>query len=220
MSHASSARANVVRLVVALSLICLILGHQLVYLATYGVRTGAELALTGHDLQWSAAVATVAVLAVGLLAFAVRELLRLSREARPASGVMVDPRIAGAWHLLRDLLALWLPTLLFTLVLFVLVENGERLAAGLPAPGLNVLGAAGYHDSLLIFEIVAAFVTLVAALYRWRREVLVARIAALRRRWPRHGPTAIARRLDDRPRQPAALTLRPPGRAPPLFVAA
>jgi hypothetical protein len=218
MSHASSARASIIRLAVALSLITLVLAHQLVYLATYGAQAGAALASTGHDLGWSLTVISVALLAIGLTGVAVGELLRLSRRARPAAGLVVEPRISGVRHLARDLSALWAPTFLMAAVLFVLLENGERLAAGLPAPGLSVLGASSYHDPLLIFELVSGVVALVAALYRWRRDVLVALICALRRRWPRSHATSLPPFLET-VAQPSSFALRPPGRAPPLLLA-
>jgi hypothetical protein len=218
MSHASSARASTVRLAVALSLITLVLGHQLVYLATFGAQTGAELASTGHDLRWSLTVVSAVLLAIGLVAVALRELLRLSRRARSAAGLASDPRISGVRHLARDLFALWVPTFLVAVLLFVLLENGERLAAGLPAPGLAVLGATTFHDPLLIFELLSGLVALVAALYRWRRDVLAALVRALARRWPRSLAAfrPPARTIFPRP---SALALRPPSRAPPLLLA-
>jgi hypothetical protein len=216
MSHAASARRGTFRLAAALSLITLVLGHQLVYLATYGAQTSVELARTGHDLQWSVTVASVALLAFALAAFALRELLRLTRQARPAAGLVIDPRISGARHLMRDMFVLWVPTFIVAAALFVLVENTERLVARLPAPGLTVLSASTFHDPLLIFELLSGAVAFVAALWRWRRDILVERIRVLARRWPR--PHALfVRPADDAPIRPSALTLRPPGRAPPLL---
>ena len=207
-----------VRLAVALSLITLVLAHQLVYLATYGARAGVELARTGHDVQWSLTVASVALLTNGMAALAVRELVRLSRQACSAAGVAVDPRTSGARHLARDMFVLWIPTFVAAAALFVLVENAERLAAGLPAPGLAVLSASTFSDPLLIFEFVSGVVALVAALYRWRRDVLVARIRAVTRRWPRARATFLPA-ANQIIRQPSAFALRPPGRAPPLLAA-
>jgi hypothetical protein len=207
-----------VRLAVALSLITLVLGHQLVYLATFGAQTGAELALTGHDLRWSLTVLSAALLALGLAGIALRELFRLSHQARSAAGLAIDSRISGIRHLARDLFALWVPTFLMAVFMFVLLENGERLAAGLPAPGLAVLGATTFHDPLLIFESLSGLVALVAALYRWRRDVLVARIRALARRWPR-SRAAFALAPDETIVPPSRSSLRPPGRAPPLLLA-
>jgi len=207
-----------VRLAVALSLITLVLGHQLVYLATFGAQAGAELASTGHDLRWTLTVLSAALLAIGLVVVALRELLRLSRRARSAAGLAIDPRIWGVPHLARDLFALWVATFLMAVVLFVLLENGERLAAGLPAPGLAVLGATTFHDPLLIFELLSGLVALVAALYRWRRDVLVARIRALARRGSR-SQVAFALAPGETITRPSIIALRPPGRAPPLLPA-
>jgi endonuclease/exonuclease/phosphatase (EEP) superfamily protein YafD len=215
MPHASHPRPGAGRLALALSFIAFVLGHQLIYLATFGADAGVELARTGHDMQWTLTVAMVVLLALGLATWAARELLRLARQAGATNQLAIDLPDAGIVHLVRDLLQLWLTSFAIALVFFVLFENGERLAAGLPAPGLAVLGSSSFTDPVLIFELVALATSLVAALYRWRRAVLVARIAAARRRWPRHASSAIPTAPDDNVRHALATRACPPGRAPP-----
>ena len=76
------------------------------------------------------------------------------------------------------------------LVLFVVVENLEHVSVGLPAPGLAVLGSYQYHSVVGVFAAISFLAALVDALYRWRRDVLVARIEAARARLQRR-PTAV-----------------------------
>ena len=90
---------------------------------------------------------------------------------------------AGRWtDLAGDLLRAWSFILPVALVLFVGVENLEHVSVGLPAPGLSVLGSSQYHSVFGVFLLVSLLAALVDALYRWRRDVLVARIAAARAR--------------------------------------
>jgi hypothetical protein len=165
-------------LIGALSLITYVVGHQLIFAATYGAGAIGALARTGHDVQWSTAVVTVALFAVALAALALREINRLTRQARQVAVESFTHDDARPHALLRGALALWLPTVLIALALFVVAENIERVAAGLAAPGLGVLGGTDYHFTLVIFGAVSAAFALVAALYRWRRAALLEAIAA------------------------------------------
>ncbi|MGH2465641.1 MAG: hypothetical protein ACRDGI_09275, partial [Candidatus Limnocylindrales bacterium] len=102
------------------------------------------------------------------------------------------------------------------LALFVGVENIEHLSVGLAAPGLAVLDSAQYHSVIFVFAAISLLAALVDALYRWRRDILVARIQAARARLDRR-PTAVVRcGLPWLDRSHASVTgTRISGRAPP-----
>jgi hypothetical protein len=202
-------------LVLALSLITFVAAHQLVFVATYGDDAEAALTRSGHGDQWSLTVVLVGVMAVVLVGLAVRELVRLSREARrlgQGAGELAEDTAAD---LARDALTIWVATLLLSLLVFVLVENLEHLSHGHGLPGVVVLLSDEYHYLLLVFGLVSGLISLVASLYRWRREVLVQRIAAATRGWPRPRHVGTGR-VPILAARSACLRLLPPGRAPPL----
>ena len=168
--------------------VAFVLAHNLVFLASYGAAYQNALTRTGHDAAWNTAV--VAVLGLGLLLFAsavwrLHVLGLLARgSARPAYQAGGTTGFAG--HLGE----LWLRLTLVTTIWFVVQENLEHRGAGEPLPGLSVLGSSEYPNALIILAAVALGVAVVGALFRWRRDVLVARIAAARQRWRRTpGPT-------------------------------
>ncbi len=191
------------------------LGHQIVYLIQYGANAGSALARTGHDGQWTFAVATIVSLATLLVIAAGVELRRLGARAR-SIGEQVGPR-GSLSALALDIVPLFFAVLLLSLALFLVVENLEYVSAGLEAPGATLLISPVHQETLIVFELVSFAVALVAGLYRWRRDVLIelielaGRQAPLRRpdlwsKWPAVivAPTIIVR-------------ARPPGRAPPAL---
>ena len=201
----------------ALALVVFALAHNVVFLVTFGDGSGQALTRTGHGFHWTATVVVVAILALALAAAGALRLAQLSRLARDLNEGTVSIERTGTRDLWVHLVRAWLLILGCALVLFVGAENAEHIAAGLPAPGLSVLGSGGYHLALPIFAAVALVAALIDALYRWRRDVLVARIAAARARWAR------ARRSASRPEIPwverrhgAIAGHRLAGRAPPL----
>ncbi len=175
--------------VAASALVAFVLAHDVIFLVTYRGGTGAALLRSGHDERWTSTVIVVAVLAVGLLATGVARLVELARLAGALD--TGSSRIRhGRTYLLRHLLRGWLIVFTLTVVLFLGVENLEHLSVGLPAPGLGVLRSPEYQAAPLILAAVSLLVALVEALYRWRHEVLVARIAAARARWARSSGAA------------------------------
>lgn len=200
-----------------LSLAALILGHHLVFLAAYGPEYWTMLERTGHGPVWAITVATVAILSLGLVFLAFRRIASLRRLARAVEEGGTAVRDATLGHLAGHVLRLWCAIFVLSLALFVLNENLERTAVGLPAPGIALLlGGIGHTSPLLVFIAVAAAVALVAGLYRWRRDILLSRIQAVRLSWDRCP--------DPRPARPDVLRRRPgsvvgshiAGRAPPL----
>ena len=190
------------------------LGHQITYVVEYGSNAGSALARSGHDLDWTLAVASIALLTIALVALATRELHRLSGRARGLADA--GSRRSSLASLVADTVPLALAVLVASLIGFVIVENLEYAAAGLASPGLSLILSPEHQVTLIVFELVSLAVAFVAALYRWRRDILVelierARSMFLRRRAPL-GARSVA------PTLPASSIVRstPPGRAPPL----
>jgi hypothetical protein len=116
----------------------------------------------------------------------------------------------GVPHLLWQTLRLWATILPIALLLLLANENLERAAIGLPLPGIGVIAAAGP-----IFAAVALALAILAALYGWRRDLLMSRLAAARLGWRR--PTTLRHpRLPWVDRRPGSIVgRRLAGRAPP-----
>jgi hypothetical protein len=199
-----------------LSLAALILGHHLVFLSAYGPQYWTLLERTGHGPVWAITVATIAILCAGLVFLALRRLTSLRRLARAVETGGTTVRDGRLRHLARQVIRLWAVIVTVSLALFVLNENLERVANGLPVPGLTLLAGVGHASPILVFALVAAAVALVAGLYRWRRDILLARLRAERQAWDRSAdahparPSSLARR---RPRSVVGSRLA--GRAPP-----
>lgn len=200
----------------ALALVVFALAHNLTFLVTYDQEVGLALARTGHGAQWTATLVLVAILAAALLVAGIVRLVQLSRLAHDLDGAAISAANGGSRDLAHNLVRAWLQILGCSLLVFVGAENLEHLTAGLPAPGLSVLGSGEYHFALAVFAVCALAAALVDALYRWRRDMLVALIAAVRSRWAR------PRALGARPRTPwvdrhhaAVARHQIAGRAPP-----
>jgi hypothetical protein len=207
--------------VLALSLITFVLAHNVIFLIAYRASFAAALARTGHDEHWTATVIVVAELALALLVAGAARLLQLGQLARSlAPGRLTGPE--DGWHGLRHhALRVWLVVFPVTLAVFIGAENIERLNAGLPAPGLSVLGSGGYPVSMVLLAATSLLVALVEALYRWRREILTARIEAANQRWARAGASPAPREFPWVDRRHGSIAgHRIAGRAPPLGAAA
>ncbi len=199
-----------------MSLVALVIAHNLVFLLAYGVGFDQALARSGHDASWGMAAAIVLAAGTALFALAVWRLYRLGlvvRDIDPGGGRYVSDPVGFGGRLV----GLWWRVGLATTLLFVIQENVEHLRIGDALPGLSVLGSARYGDAALVILGVTLAVALVGALFLWRRDLLVARIAdALRRRRPR--PQRAVRLPDlTRDRRPESLVGHGLGvRAPPL----
>jgi hypothetical protein len=200
-----------------LSLAALILGHHLVFLTAYGPQYWTMLERTGHGPVWAITVATVAILSVGLVFLAIRRMASLRRLARAVEDGGTTVRDGSLRHLVRHVLRLWSAVVVVSLALFVLNENLERAAIGLPAPGLALLaGGIGHTSPIFVFMAVAAAVALVAGLYRWRRDILLAQVQADRQVWGRSPEVRPARPETLPRRRPRSIVgSRLAGRAPP-----
>jgi hypothetical protein len=177
----------------ALAAVAFVLAHDLIFLITDGRLYGVALAQTGHGDQWTGTVVIVAGLATTLAIVGIARLISLTRLARELDAGDLTVSRGRLGDLGGLLLRSWLVILPIALLLFIVVENLEHLSVGLPAPGLSVLGSSQYHSVIGVFVVVSMLAALVDALYRWRRDILVARIEAARARLARR-PARIARR--------------------------
>lgn len=192
--------------VALLSMAVFVLGHEILYLLAGGPGYRSLLQQSGHGPAWDLTAFMVVAAAALLTGFALRRLVALAYRVRVEEA---GPAAHEPLPLLEAVLRLWLVLLVVALALFVANENLERLAGGLPLPGIGVVGGAGP-----IFAGLSLAVALVAGLYGWQRDLLVARLAAARPRWRPSPPNR--RRLPWVNRRPGSnVGRRQAGRAPP-----
>ena len=204
-----------------LAAVTFVLAHDIAFLLTFGSSWQAVLARTGHGNAWNETVVVVAGLAVALAFAGLARLAWLARMARRLDGGRSTAPRVGRGPLVQGLRRAWLAIFPISLALFIVVENVERTSAGLPAPGLDVMGSLGFAGIAVLFGIVAGITGLVDALYRWRRAVLIARIAAARRRPARAAAVGARPNMPWVERRHAAIAgHRIAGRAPPRALAA
>jgi hypothetical protein len=163
-------------------LVTLVFAHNLVFLLAYGSGYDEALAHTGHDEVWGTAVAVVLATAMGLLSLGTWRLYRLGIVAR-ALGASEGGLLPGPTAFGGQVVGLWIRLAAATTVLFVAQENLEHQLVGERPPGLFVLDSPEYPDAALVLAAVALAVAFVVALFRWRRDALVARINAVRPPW-------------------------------------
>jgi hypothetical protein len=164
-------------LTAVLALAVLVVGHNLVFLLTYGSDSGVVLARTGHGSRWDETVRLV-LAAEGLLAAAAT--LRLAYLYRRVGRLSPGLATGGLSVLgyVRALMPLWIGLFATSTMLFILQENFERWSASLNLPGLGVLGSTDFVGPIPVFALVSLFVAAVAALFRWGVTTLEARGAA------------------------------------------
>ena len=159
----------------AMTLVALVASHNLVFLIAYGAGYDEALAHSGHGGAWGTAVAVTVAAAAGLLGLGSWRLYRLGVVARTLTTGEGRLRPGGV-AFTRALIGLWLRLGGATMLLFVVQENLERRRIGESPPGLSVLGSAASPNAALVIGLVALAVAFVVALFRWRRDILVARI--------------------------------------------
>ena len=162
-------------------LVALVLAHDLVFLARYGSKYNEELVHSGHGATWAAAAETSLVLGAVLAAAGiyrlvrVRLLLRGSQSGAARRGSLPVRSLLSAWRRAAILIA---PS---TVALLTIQENVERWAVSHQLPGPAILLTPEYAGGLWITLLVGLAVALVVALFRWRRETLLARLRAAQR---------------------------------------
>jgi len=201
--------------VVGSTLVALVLTHSLVFLVRYGSLYGEALAHSGHDLAWTIAVVGAVGLGIALGLAGAIQLVRLARAAWIGQGVVPSesgPRFVRPW------LSVSMRLIAMTAVLLTIQENVERAGAGLPTPGIGLVFSPENPWAGILVALVGLVVGLVVSLFRWRRDVLTARIRAGRRSPRRTTVTPMPRRFESR--LTASLLGRTQGlRAPPSAIA-
>jgi uncharacterized membrane protein len=201
----------------AMTAVALVVAHNLVFLLAFGSGFNEALARTGHDGTWGTAVTIVLAAALGLLGLGAWRLYRLGIIARSlaTSEGSIGPEVT---EVARRLVGLWLRLAGITAVVFVVQENLEHRDAGLALPGLSVLGSAEYPHAAIVIAAIAFAVAAVVSLFRWRRDILVARITTARAGKWAAGPAVLARRPVWVERRHASIVVHQfSGRAPPAF---
>ena len=200
---------------IVLALAVLLVGHQLVYLATYG-RRGIERALAsvGHDGYWLMIGGVVSLALVVGLYLSLRRWLTLRTQLRELGG-SERRRTNIDWALCRAMVIRLIPRLALTaLVIFFVQENLEHYLhhAG-HVPGLGALVGPDYVATLPIFLAVSVVVATVAALLRLGLAALERLVAGSAPRRPdRDIPRPAGRYL---PLHPCSRSTPDLGRAPP-----
>lgn len=203
---------------IGLTLVALVVAHNLDYVRAYGSDGNLMLARTGHGEGWAVAVGLVLAGAALFLAVTVWNLLRLRRLAVRivTAGDAVGPtdRQAFGAHLIR----LWIGLCTSTTALFVLQENAEHAGVSGSLPGLDIIGDPG---TVLVIGGVTLLAAVVGLLLRWEHERLVAQLAAgPRSALPRVRATSPWAACDVDRRPESLVGMRLAGRAPPSVSAA
>jgi hypothetical protein len=229
LSPGSARIGSQVRFGVLLALGVLI-GHDAVYGARYGVGSGFAAAMTalGHDAWWLPFGLAVVVAAFGLIAGSVHTVLtlrsRLQRAKacsgrRPGAPIARSPRTTSTKPYLAELRGLWPRLFAGVILVFAVQENIETFAARGEVPGVDVLLGSGFPVSLLVLGIVTGILAALGSLIRWRiRELREQLRLALARPHPRPRPARPAREwaaIDALAPHRWVLVRRDAGRAPP-----
>jgi uncharacterized membrane protein len=165
------------------ALACL-LAHETTYQLLYPGRAyRAAMTVTGHDGYWLGLTVALAIALLGLVVVALVQLVRLRREAASTPALASD-EAAGVGGYLRLVRSTWLRLAVLAMLMFTAQENLEALAAGLPLRGIDVVLGHGLLPLFMIL-LTTALVALVVALVRWRRRLLLGRLAAAAHPWSR-----------------------------------
>jgi hypothetical protein len=202
-----------------LALAVFVVGHNLYFLIRYGSGYASEMARTGDGNSWDSTVGFVLVAAALLACLAAVRLGFLLRQVQSSD---LRQQVAGlsATTYVHALVPIWLGLLSASIPLFILQENFERWSAGLPMPGLSVIGVIELKSPALVFALVSLAFALVVALFRLSIERLEALIARGRTRAWVHAP-AIHRPGPAAVSIPASIISRNlAGRAPPQLLPA
>jgi hypothetical protein len=204
----------------AMSLVSLVLAHDIIFLLAYGSRYEEELAHAGHGDAWLATALVVLTLAGGMLVAGLWHLRRLGIRARDlrTNGSATSLSALGVRAMARRLALEGVRLSGVTSALLVAQENIERRQVGQPLPGIGVLGSRDYPFGLVVVLVVAGGGGLVGTPLGGRGDRLTARPRATTVRWPRNShPTPRGPALDGRRREPI-MARSGALRAPPLLI--
>jgi hypothetical protein len=166
-----------------LALASLALSHELIYIVAHGVgdEYAAAMRAGGHDRYWTSFLLIVALVSTALAVVTFTQLRRLRRLAASVRARSVRIEDVGYGRFFRLLAPLWLRLAVVVVAAYFVQENIETVTTGVPLPGLAVLTGA-YWLALPLLLFVSLLVASVGALFGWRREVILARLRAARRR--------------------------------------
>ncbi len=169
----------------AVALVGLVVSHDGVFMAQYGVADPGALPGTGHSYWLAFGVLSLLAAGVPLVASAmlVRALHRRLR-GEPIPGPLPELPATSYLTELRSLL----PRLFITITgCFVVQENVEHVVSGQGLPGLWVLSWPEYPMAIPVLFAVSLVLALAGAWIRWRCVNLVRRLLAVAawRRWLR-----------------------------------
>jgi hypothetical protein len=166
-----------------LALLACTFAHETTYQLLYPGAYRTAMTLTGHDGYWTALWVSVAMAAVGLGGVATWQLRRLHREAATTPALAADEGSAITTYL-RLVGGTWARLVLLGALAFTIQENLEALAAGLPVRGMDVILGHGLLP-LVVVLVGTLLMSFVVALVRWRRRVLLGRLATMDQPWAR-----------------------------------
>jgi hypothetical protein len=154
-------------------MIAVALGHQAVYQLRFGHGAGLDGALAGHGHSTTVPLLALAAAlsAASFIAIVVWRARRLGRLLRHETSGSEDGTVRGL-----DFLGIWMGTATRVAAAavgaYVLLENAEHLLTHGHVEGLAVLGSGDPSPGLLTLCVVAALVSLVSLIVRWREVVL------------------------------------------------
>lgn len=159
----------------ALAVLGVLLAHDATFAADAAAGANdAQFAVLGH--RYWASFTALAVLAAALLA--ATALTALARLSRAVSGCQVPTPATTGPSYRTELFRLWPRLLVVVTAAFVLQENVEHLATGLPLPGLWVLSAPGYPFAIPALLLVTGLLAALGAWFRRREAALLERLCA------------------------------------------
>lgn len=167
----------------ALLVACLLVAHDVVYAAQFGLGEGFAWAMTERGHGYWPAFTLLALLAGGLVAgLAGARLVVLAWRSRGLrTATQLDDPAPAARSYLREVGVLWPRLSVALVVAFAVQENVEHLARHDHPIGLGALTGPEYPLALPALALVGFVASALGALVRWRVAVLEARIAAATR---------------------------------------
>ena len=180
----------------ALLPISLLVGHEAVFGAQYGLGDAFAGAMTagGHDGYWTAFSLVIAALTT---TFVAREGLRAARlrwrlhqagaggrrDGTHARDDVRAPLPGRSWS--RELRSIWPGLFVTTAFAFAVQENLEHILSGETPHGLASLIGPEHPLAIPILALVTAVVAAAGAIIRWRVRILELRVAHAARTSPR-----------------------------------
>lgn len=203
-----------------LALLACLVAHEATYELLYPAPGAyrSAMAAMGHDgIYWLGLTLGVAFATVALVGVAVVQLRRLRREAATTPALDAG-EASGIGGYLRLVAGTWARLALMAAAIYTVQENLEAIAVGAPFQGLDVILGQGLLPLLVVLT-ATLLMSLVVGLVRWRRRILLGRLAAAPRSWSREAAWRRPERVlphAARPRVGAWASRAPPRAATPI----